>query len=147
MAWTTLTNLAAGGTVLENHMDDIRTNIEHVGGMKAWDNLLSALAQGDEQVGKIGTYTGNGSATQAITGVGFQPKALFIHRQVDSAGTVYTGRRTSSDTATQLDSIGYKGDHIISLDASGFTVGDGTGDANRFNVSGSTYTYLALGSG
>ena len=37
----------------------------------------------------------------------------------------------------------YKDDHIISLDADGFTVGDGTGDGNRMNANGIVYEYLA----
>ncbi len=147
MTWNTLTNLADQQVVTEEHMDDIRENIEHLGSLKAWGTALSVLSGSDESAGVVGIYTGNGTATQAITGLGFQPKFLFIHRQVDSAGTTYTGRRASSDTATQVDGVGYKSDHIISLDSNGFTVGDGTGDANRFNVSTSVYTYIALGSG
>ena len=39
----------------------------------------------------------------------------------------------------------YVTDMIISLDADGFTVGDGTGVANILNVLGATYTYICFG--
>jgi len=35
-------------------------------------------------------------------------------------------------------------DVVISLDADGFTIGDGTGGTNYFNVNLETNTYMAL---
>lgn len=96
-----------------------------------------------------GTYEGDGNATQAITGVCFQPKVAEIYNQ----------GATSKDFAVKTDQDGlftkygdfvahvwnYEVDHIISLDADGFTVGDGTGSANVFNANGVPYTYKCLG--
>lgn len=91
-----------------------------------------------------GTYTGNAAATQAITGIGFQPRYISIWRQFDT-NVVFSGIRAPGDTATYILGVGYKADHIVSFDADGFTVGDGTGDANRLNLAASTYTYVAWG--
>lgn len=145
MTWNTLTDLAANQLVTEEHMDDIRENINHVGGMYAWNTLISALTQGDQLCGTTGTYTGDGGATQAITTVGFQPRAVIIFPQIASAGLL--SFKTNQDTTYAYASAGYQVDHIISLDSNGFTVGDGTGSSNYLNVSARVYTYIALGSG
>jgi hypothetical protein len=61
----------------------------------------------------------------------------------------YNGFKSSSDTTyAYLTSAGgdvYQEDHIISLDAGGFTVGDGTGSGNRLNANGTTYVYVCIG--
>jgi hypothetical protein len=95
-----------------------------------------------------GTYIGNNAATQAIVGVGFQPKFLIIYRQ-DEVTINTPGWKT--DTAGVsckycIDSNFYWAvDDIISLDADGFTVGDNTPWANVFNDLGVNYTYVAFG--
>jgi len=93
-----------------------------------------------------GTYTGDGLATQAIVGVGFQPRFVWIYKEValhnefavktnqDALNAVVSDRNTVAQT--------YTTDMIISLDADGFTVGDGTGLANYFNVNLVVYTYI-----
>lgn len=101
---------------------------------------------------KVGTYTGNGAATQAITGVGFQPDILVIvaHNYVDNiaiwvtdkqmptGGSGKLAKRTTTDGSLVADMI-------RSLDADGFTVGDGTtiGD-NELNVNNVDYSYWAF---
>lgn len=98
-----------------------------------------------------GTYTGNGAATQAVVGVGFQPIAILIYPQLDSAATASLGFKNTQDGAfTCFWNLGVAGyyyilDMIISLNANGFTVGDGTGDSNRFNVNARVYTYICWG--
>jgi hypothetical protein len=95
---------------------------------------------------KIGTYSGDNNATQAITGVGFAPDLVMIWPKVSGQ---YNGFKSSSDTTyAYLTSAGgdvYQEDHIISLDAGGFTVGDGTGSGNRLNTNGTTYVYVCIG--
>lgn len=96
------------------------------------------------------TYTGNGAATQAITGAGFQPKTLIVYRQTGFQSRGF-GVKTDQDglNAIFMDFttlvVSYAPDMIISLDADGFTVGDGTGITNIFNVLGVTYTCIAWG--
>jgi len=99
-----------------------------------------------------GTYTGDGAATQAIIGLGFQPKYVFVYPQVDNV-TRNPAQKTDLDGLFSLLFIlgtsswsAYLLDHIISLDADGFTVGDGTGSGgNALNINGRVYTYIAFG--
>jgi len=95
---------------------------------------------------KTGTYTGNGAATQAITGVGFQPTALFTFKLVDGSNHGGFVKTTAmGEYARQIYMNGrYKTDHIISFDADGFTVGDCTGFTDMCNENGVNYAYIAL---
>ncbi len=95
---------------------------------------------------KTGTYTGNGNATQAITGVGFVPTALFIFKMADASNWGgYVKTTEMGAYARQIYNNGrYKVDHIISLDADGFTVGDSTPFSNQVNENGAVYAYIAL---
>jgi len=102
-----------------------------------------------------GTYTGNGAATQAIVGVGFQPRFVLIYTQFQALRRAMKTDRDGLNTAmTEWAVVSgsveyhYETDQIISLDADGFTVGDGTGDANVWNLlneNGAVYTYVAFG--
>ena len=87
-------------------------------------------------------YSGDSNATQAITGLGFQPTfAMIINHTVLHDG--FKGSTFGTKTkATYYTGDLWADDHIITLDADGVTVGDGTGTANRFNVSGTTYTLI-----
>jgi len=101
-----------------------------------------------------GTYIGDGNATQAIVGIGFKPTYLivYIHRNIDNNFPQY------QDVAMKTDQDGlnafcflanwsenYMTDDIISLDADGFTVGDGSTFRNCFNNLAWVYTYVAFG--
>jgi len=93
---------------------------------------------------KVGTYTGDGNNTQAITGLGFQPELVWAMEFNDNNNRAL---KTSAMGEFSLI-IGYEDemwrDSIISLDSDGFTVGDAsTGNANM-NRSGQTYVYLAI---
>ena len=93
-----------------------------------------------------GVYTGNGAATQVKTGLGFRPKSAMVYRQVSGYYAVY---KTDQDTTKAYTFTGptYLDDQIISLDADGFTVGDGTGAGGRENCNQNAvvYTYTAWG--
>lgn len=100
-----------------------------------------------------GTYTGDAAATQAIIGVGFQPKFMLIYAQVATTLKAVKSDRDGLNT-DMMEQVGgvtwhhYEADQIISLDADGFTVGDGTGDAagaNLLNMAARVYTYVAFG--
>jgi len=145
MTWNTLTNLTAGQLVTETHMDDIRENIEHggdnvvIGGvdLKTLTTPTSAARMA------TGTYTGDGTATQAVTGVGFQPAFMIVYPDLDGASPETSILKSDQDgTASRFHTL-YTDDYIISLDSDGFTVGDGTGTGNLLNVNLTVYTYVA----
>jgi len=85
------------------------------------------------------TYSGNGSATQALTGVGFQPDWVWIKSRSDGenhmASDAVRGstKRLRPDTHLVEDDLGSNG--IQSFDNDGFTAGDG----DAMNASGQTY--------
>jgi len=105
----------------------------------------------------IGTYTGNAAATKAITGVGFRPTFVYIYAQATAGGVLTYGHAWKSTAdATTYSAVTYGGpgyaqeykysnDTIRSLDADGFTVGDGT-DASHvpINYNGTSYAYIAF---
>jgi len=94
---------------------------------------------------KIGSYTGNGGSTQAISGVGFQPDAVLVLPHAGQAPYTENWVKTSTmgGYAKELKEKPYwSTDVIISLDADGFTVG--TGMSNVLNTDGRTYSYVAI---
>jgi len=102
---------------------------------------------------KTGTYTGDGAASQAITGVGFQPTFVIVLERVDNRYGILTKTDKDGVNAHAFASDGtymwadYDDDLLISLDSDGFTVGDGTAAqmGNEFNYSGREYTFIAYG--
>jgi len=88
---------------------------------------------------KSGTYTGDGTTSQAITGVGFQPEYVRILGY--SAAVEITADFPAGTSWHSNNEHGT--DMIISIDADGFTVDDGGGDADP-NVNGFTYYYIAM---
>lgn len=94
-----------------------------------------------------GGYTGNGLATQGIVGVGFQPRMIWIYprlanNQVFATKSAQDGLLANVwDRGISVTNI-YVVDMIVSLNADGFTVGDGTGAGNFLNVNGRNYTYI-----
>jgi len=100
----------------------------------------------------IVAYTGDVAATKAITGVGFRPTLVMIYEKATSYGLVGCAIKSSQDgTKTLLSrrtanpsTVGtyYADDDIISLDADGFTVGDGT--VNTFNSVNAATNYVAV---
>jgi len=96
-----------------------------------------------------GTYIGDGAATQAIVGVGFQPKGIIIYVQSNVMPHYMPHYKITQDGLNSIWGGGtwvYINDNIISLDADGFTVGDNTfGGANLLNINLVQYTYIAFG--
>jgi hypothetical protein len=89
----------------------------------------------------VGSYTGNGAATQAVTGLGFQPSYIMIF----TAGAQIPLWKTSLDGVNSGPfNNQYGADMIISFDADGFTVGDNSvGFATNPNVNLQVYRYAA----
>jgi hypothetical protein len=104
---------------------------------------------------KTGTYTGDGSTSQAITGIGFQPKYVqIVTRSTTEVGVfVYETTDVIMDDITGGAAIVHdrdSGEHyltndaIIALGADGFTVDDNGSDFDP-NAAGVLYNYLCLG--
>lgn len=96
---------------------------------------------------KTGAYTGDGNATQAITGVGFQPKFLIIYSKGNANINGPFMKSDQDTTYTHYDQGSahyYNEDYIISLDADGFTLGDGTGGGTVYHCNYNTYDYTYI---
>tara|TARA_Y100000310_G_scaffold126272_3_gene125067 strand:+ start:19497 stop:20195 length:699 start_codon:yes stop_codon:yes gene_type:complete len=96
---------------------------------------------------KVGSYTGDGTTSQGITGVGFAPSAVFVVLNQTGGFASETWYRTSGmDQSTRLDTGLFDAatDRIVSFDSDGFTVSDNSADHNP-NTNSAAYRYLALG--
>ena len=97
---------------------------------------------------KIGTYTGTGSAGNAITGLGFKPAWIMI-KKTDSIedwciydntrnpGASTDTRLEANDNAAEVSASSIE----ITFDSDGFTA---NGTNSSINTSGGTYLYLAI---
>jgi hypothetical protein len=86
---------------------------------------------------RVGSYTGNGSASRAISGVGFQPELVAVMSAENRDPVKRFAGMTRSfafSTGTGLTTA------ITALDANGFTVGN----AAETNSNGTTYHYAAF---
>ena len=97
---------------------------------------------------KIGSYTGDGTTGQAITGVGFKPKMVFITDRpsgIDDHNLYlkYSDNWGDYSLLLNTDLISLSS-CINSLDSDGFTV-DSSGVDSDPNTDGTTYDYAALG--
>lgn len=86
---------------------------------------------------KVGSYTGNGGASQAITGAGFQPEDVMI---MPAGVTRSTQRFAGMTTSFRFDAGTGIANVINSLDANGFTVGN----AAEANTNATVYHYVAF---
>ena len=93
----------------------------------------------------VGQYTGDGNATQAITGLGFQPTTVIAWRVTAGHYPLIKNDQDGVLCKTLATPAYYLDDQIISLDADGFTVGDGTGGAGRvvMQANGILYSWVA----
>lgn len=125
---------------------DTATDVVKFKAAAAWRTLVSTATMAISNI-KLGSYTGDGNATQAITGVGFQASVVIVLpstgyncfiKTSDMSTTEAKNLGTTNQTSTTNDSI-------RSLDADGFTVGDGAeASGDNMNNSGDTYYYIAL---
>jgi hypothetical protein len=125
----------------------------YVDGTAYIDALADGVTLGGDAICKIktGTYTGDGTISQSITGVGFAPLAVYIHAVVAAGGPYEDLWSKWANTSGSLAWVlGADGNHylvdngLISLDADGFTVDDGANDGYP-NTNLQVFEYLALG--
>ena len=118
------------------------------------DNL--ADLQSNKMSAAVGTYSGDGTTSQAITGIGFAPIYAKIWANEATSGVTLHVFETTSDYVDNHGnglSIRHQSggghvawdDGIISLDSDGFTVDDNGADVDP-NKNGVTYCYFCLGS-
>lgn len=86
----------------------------------------------------VGTYAGNGGANVAITGVGFQPTALWVYPLTGSNPSFFKGINFAAGDSHKLDDATTSNTGIDTLDSDGFTI-----DAAA-NVNAITYQYVAM---
>ena len=101
-----------------------------------------------------GTYTGDDSTSQAITGIGFPPKyvRIWIRLTVENSAeeifettdTIVDDNASGGTVRDRAADVNFKINQIIALGADGFTVDDGGTNGNP-NTAGTVYNYLALG--
>lgn len=117
--------------------------------------LINVLPNQSAQKVKIGTYTGDGAASKAITGVGFTPDEVTVYKITNSNPCGVWLRTSNSVNSLLLKGIDgggspftalFDNDAIISLDSDGFSIGDNTGlGGNVINLNGASYGYIARG--
>lgn len=122
----------------------------------AGDDVMSRKTDASSPSGGIqnatGIYTGDGAATQAIIGVGFQPRhvILWAHEIVVGSDIPLALKADVDGIFSSIYWSGggthrYQFDDIISLDADGFTVGDGSDFGfNLLNDNGTVYSYMCF---
>lgn len=146
-------DFAAGFTYGDDWRNTSSGEIFTCTGDGVWKNVTQFLTVGSKI--KTGSYTGDGNVTQAITGVGFQPKYLhIIERETSDNSTSYLFFTTdviiddiaggSAIRKTDLNVFTHKDNRIKSLDSDGFTVSDDSIDAHP-NKTGIVYNYIAFG--
>lgn len=90
---------------------------------------------------KFGSYVGNGGASQAITGIGFQPDMVVAKPATTTDGAAFRTKDMDAGKSTYIrNDWGYETTFITSIDADGFTVGSDS----RINGTGVTYYYWAF---
>ena len=89
-----------------------------------------------------GSYTGDGTDSRGITGVGFQPDVVFVLNENSNDDGVARTNTMTGDVSDSLedDASPFASNLIESLDTGGFTVGSD----NRVNRSGETTHWFAV---
>ena len=145
--------LPGGANIVTSAGDEVEF-LEYASGQWRCTAYLRASALPFRSYCNTGTYTGDGTTSQAITGIGFRPKYLRIWVRVTvnaAALPVFETTDTIIDDSPDGLAILHPGlnvphqsetNTIISLDADGFTVDDDGADGHP-NKLGTVYNYLA----
>lgn len=137
--WTgTTTTSGIGITGLDEDGFSVWSNYSTLGSTYAWMAWKESAGYVD-----VGSYTGDGNATQAITGVGFQGDLLWIWDAANVADDAEVVSRHSTHAANQTV-VYHDGATsaacVSAFGADGFTVNNDT----RVNAVGHTYWYVAF---
>jgi hypothetical protein len=105
--------------------------------------LLGFVSTQAQVTWAFGEYTGNGGAS-AVTGVGFQPDAVFIKSEGAYEAVIATKDMPVGDTKPMGSlTTAHETGRITSLDSDGFTLGTD----NDVNASGVVYQWIAFQDG
>ncbi len=105
--------------------------------------FCSALFCSAQVTCKVGSYTGDGAATKAITGLGFSPDVVIIKSEAAYAAVIVTSSMTAGKSRLMTSTGATVTTYISSLDAGGFTVKN----TNQTNLSGTVYQFVAFNDG
>lgn len=87
-----------------------------------------------------GSYTGDGVDDRGITGIGFEPELVLIHRDAGGYNSCWTSTgHGADDTSINENSQANAANLIQSLDSDGFTIGT----AAKVNSNSTPYFYMA----
>ncbi len=86
----------------------------------------------------VGHYTGNGGASKAISGLGFQPEAVLVKPANASSSFISTSTMSAGKSKVLSSANVPASNYVNSFDADGFTAGSSA------NASGIIYYYVAL---
>ena len=99
----------------------------------------------------VGSYTGDGTTSMAVTGLGITPEAVWIFANDNVANAAVFHYTTTQMLATSTKSVestpsaqSYVQNAIIAFGSGSFTVDDG-GDDGHPNKNGNVYFYIAWG--
>ena len=140
--------LIEGATTLGLVNDDDSVVIQSDG--TAWFVLARKLGQGAQVF--TGTYTGDGTTSMAVTGIGFAPKYVRIWERTTVSGEEVSVWETSDTIvddnaaggAILINDVAFMTNAIISLDSDGFTVDDAGADEHP-NQNGAVYNFMCVG--
>jgi hypothetical protein len=135
---STTTNISTGASAA-NVIDSYEFGGAQMGSSAADDTEVVFF---DEVGGAVNVveYTGDGNATQAITGVGFQPAAVLAMEPGASSFIKTLDHAGANARGLDENTGANNSDAIISLDSDGFTVGS----AANLNALGTNYVALCL---
>ena len=154
-----ISGIVAGGMLVGTGSGTMGILAKGTGGYFLRVNAGATALEWASSTGQIatGTYTGDGSTDQGVTGVGFQPIYVKIWNRATSDGDIGYVFETTDDMVddnaagmamkTNYTTSGaqdrFVTNAIITLDADGFSVDDAGSDAHP-NTNGQVYTYLAM---
>jgi hypothetical protein len=128
-AW--ISALGADGFTVGN---DARVNANgQPYGFVAWNEVAG--------VTDVGSYTGNGTDSRNITGVGFQPEYVIVQRNTTGFNPLHHPNSLGAGTDSSLffDNQGAFANYIQALQADGFQLGNHV----NVNENAATYSYVA----
>jgi hypothetical protein len=90
-----------------------------------------------------GSYTGDGTNSHTISGLGFQPDVVIVKSSSATPGYIRTASQGANQSKQMNASGGYATDAITGFTSNGFTLGNNS----NVNTSGRTYYFVAFDAG